>query len=63
MLAAGRTLVGSRQQLVQAGVILTNDVLARYNALSGGWREDSGDCHDLPSRTRGMDSVTGGVPR
>jgi hypothetical protein len=27
--------------LVQAGVILTNDVLARYNALSGGWREDS----------------------
>jgi outer membrane protein, multidrug efflux system len=35
-----RTLVGSRQQLVQADVSLTNDVVALYDALGGGWQED-----------------------
>jgi NodT family efflux transporter outer membrane factor (OMF) lipoprotein len=40
VLDAERTLVGSRQQLVQADVSLTNDVVALYNALGGGWQED-----------------------
>jgi NodT family efflux transporter outer membrane factor (OMF) lipoprotein len=41
VLDAERTLVGSRQQLVQADVALTNDVVGLYNALGGGWREDT----------------------
>jgi multidrug efflux system outer membrane protein len=40
VLDAERTLVGARQQLVQANVALTNDVVALYNALGGGWQED-----------------------
>jgi multidrug efflux system outer membrane protein len=40
VLDAERTLVGSRQQLVQADLALTNDVVALYNALGGGWQED-----------------------
>jgi multidrug efflux system outer membrane protein len=40
VLDAERTLVGSRQQLVQADVALTNDVVALYDALGGGWQED-----------------------
>jgi outer membrane protein TolC len=38
-LDAERTVVGSRQQLVQANVALTNDVVALYTALGGGWQE------------------------
>jgi NodT family efflux transporter outer membrane factor (OMF) lipoprotein len=34
-----RTLVQSRQQLIQADITLTNDVIALYNALGGGWQE------------------------
>lgn len=41
VLDAERTLVGSRQQLVQADVMLTNDVVALYNALGGGWEADA----------------------
>jgi multidrug efflux system outer membrane protein len=41
VLDAERTLVASRQQLVQADVSLTNDVIALYDALGGGWQEDS----------------------
>ena len=40
VLDSERTLVGSRQQLVQADVALTNDVVALYDALGGGWQED-----------------------
>ncbi len=41
VLDAERTLVGSRQQLVQADIALTNDVVALYDALGGGWQEDA----------------------
>ena len=43
VLDAQRTLTGSRQQLVQADVALTNDVVGLYNALGGGWQEDAAD--------------------
>jgi outer membrane protein TolC len=43
VLDAERTLIGSRQQLVQADVALTNDVVSLYDALGGGWTEDAGD--------------------
>ncbi len=43
VLDSERTLIGSRQQLVQADVTLTNDVVTLYDALGGGWQEDSGD--------------------
>jgi len=43
VLDAQRTLTASRQQLVQADVALTNDVVGLYNALGGGWQEDSAD--------------------
>ena len=39
VLDAERTLVASRQQLIQADITLTNDVIALYNALGGGWQE------------------------
>ncbi len=39
VLDAQRTLIQSRQQLIQADVTLTNDVIALYNALGGGWQE------------------------
>ena len=42
VLDAERTVVGSRQQLVQADVTLTNDVVALYSALGGGWEDDGG---------------------
>lgn len=42
VLDAERTLIGSRQQLVQANVALTNDVVSLYDALGGGWTEDAG---------------------
>jgi len=41
VLDAQRTLVGARQQLIQADVSLINDVVALYRALGGGW-EDQG---------------------
>ena len=41
VLDAERTLVGTRQQLVQASVALTNDVVSLYSALGGGWQEDT----------------------
>jgi NodT family efflux transporter outer membrane factor (OMF) lipoprotein len=39
VLDAERTLVASRQQLIQADITLTDDVIALYNALGGGWQE------------------------
>jgi multidrug efflux system outer membrane protein len=38
-----RTLVSARQQLVQADITLTNDVVALYAALGGGWEKRAGD--------------------
>ncbi|MCR0984311.1 efflux transporter outer membrane subunit [Roseomonas populi] len=37
VLDAQRTLVGARQQEVRAGITLTNDAVALYKALGGGW--------------------------
>jgi multidrug efflux system outer membrane protein len=48
VLDAERTLVGSRQQLVQADVMLTNDVVSLYDALGGGWEEDAGSSKSSP---------------
>jgi multidrug efflux system outer membrane protein len=39
VLDSERTLVQSRQQLIQANITLTDDVIALYNALGGGWQE------------------------
>ncbi len=66
MLDAERTLVGSRQQLVQADVTLTNDVLALYDALGGGWRQDAATSQapviatTSPVTPAELDSVAGG---
>ena len=40
VLDAERTVVASRQQLVQANVALTNDIVTLYTALGGGWQEN-----------------------
>ncbi len=69
VLDAERTLVGSRQQLVQVGVMLTNDVVALYDALGGGWRQDAAASQapviatTSPVMPAALDSVAGGVPR
>ena len=69
VLDAERTLVGSRQQLVQADVMLTNDVVALYDALGGGWRQDAatGEAPVIattsPVTPAALDGVAGGVPR
>lgn len=49
VLDAERTLIGTRQQLVQADVALTNDVVSLYAALGGGWED-------------GAETVTAAVP-
>lgn len=41
VLDAERTVVASRQQLVQANVMLANDVVALYAALGGGWQQSA----------------------
>ncbi len=43
VLDAERTLVGARQQLVQADIGLTGDIVALYKALGGGWEKKAGD--------------------
>jgi outer membrane protein, multidrug efflux system len=58
-----RTLVGSRQQLVQADVSLTNDVVALYDALGGGWQIDAASAQppviatSLPITPAAVDSL------
>jgi NodT family efflux transporter outer membrane factor (OMF) lipoprotein len=42
-LDAERTLIGARQQLVQADIALTGDIVALYKALGGGWEKKAGD--------------------
>jgi NodT family efflux transporter outer membrane factor (OMF) lipoprotein len=69
VLDAERTLTGSRQQLVQADVMLTNDVVALYDALGGGWEEDAGDVQANsidpapPIMPAALDAAAAGVPR
>jgi NodT family efflux transporter outer membrane factor (OMF) lipoprotein len=71
VLDAERTLVGSRQQLVQADVMLTNDVVALYNALGGGWQADAdavqanGGTIDnaSPVMPAALDSIAAAPPR
>lgn len=43
VLDAERTLVSSRQQLVQADIGLTDDIVALFKALGGGWEKRAGD--------------------
>ncbi len=43
VLDAERTLVGVRQQLVQADIALTGDIVTLYKALGGGWEKKAGD--------------------
>jgi outer membrane protein, multidrug efflux system len=67
VLDAERTLVGSRQQLVQADVSLTNDIVALYDALGGGWQEDAVTSQapviasTSPVVPAALDSVAGGI--
>ena len=69
VLDAERTLVGSRQQLAQADVTLTNDVVSLYNALGGGWEEDAATSQapvitkTSPVVPAALDSLAGGVPK
>ena len=64
-----RTLVASRQQLVQADIALTNDVVSLYNALGGGWEEDAGEMPTPSIQTAppitpaALDSVAAGGAR
>jgi NodT family efflux transporter outer membrane factor (OMF) lipoprotein len=69
VLDAERTLTASRQQLVQADVALTNDVVGLYNALGGGWQEDAADIEApvvataTPVVPAALDSVAATPPR
>ena len=69
VLDAERTLTDSRQQLVQADVALTNDVVALYDALGGGWQEDAASpqapviATTSPMVPAALDSVAGGLPQ
>jgi multidrug efflux system outer membrane protein len=68
-LDAERTLIASRQQLVQADVMVIGDVVALYDALGGGWQDDTGSIQTtnvdtpLPVVPAALDSVAAGVPR
>ena len=68
VLDAERTLIGARQQLVQADVTLTNDVVSLYDALGGGWTEDArtlqapGFDHAPPVLPAALDSVAAAPP-
>jgi NodT family efflux transporter outer membrane factor (OMF) lipoprotein len=68
-LDAERTLVSSRQQLVQADVALINDVVGLYNALGGGWLEDAADINAPavptapPITPAALDSLAAAPPR
>ncbi len=62
VLDAERTLISSRQQLVQADVTLTSDVVALYRALGGGWETTtatftSSEPGDLPATPAALDSI------
>lgn len=69
VLDAERTLVDARQQLTQADVTLTGDVVALYDALGGGWQEDAATSQapiiatTSPIAPAALDSLAGSVPR
>ncbi len=69
VLDAERTLVQSRQQLIQADITLTDDVIALYNALGGGWQENEAVSNapsiDLstPFTPAALDTVAAGTTR
>jgi NodT family efflux transporter outer membrane factor (OMF) lipoprotein len=69
VLDAQRTLNQSRQQLIQADITLTDDVIALYNALGGGWQETEAASNapsiDLstPFAPAALDSVAATPPR
>jgi NodT family efflux transporter outer membrane factor (OMF) lipoprotein len=48
VLDSERTLVTARQQLVQTDMTLTNDVVALYRALGGGWEMDQAKAAPVP---------------
>lgn len=68
VLDAERTLISSRQQLVQADVALTNDVVALYTALGGGWEDSDEKTAATPASTPpppvpgALDALAGGAP-
>jgi NodT family efflux transporter outer membrane factor (OMF) lipoprotein len=49
VLDAERTLINSRQLLVQIDLTLTNDVVALYRALGGGWEDAGGSALSPPA--------------
>jgi outer membrane protein, multidrug efflux system len=49
VLDSERTLIQTRQQLVQANVMLTNDATALYDALGGGWEDETSAVQAKPS--------------
>lgn len=67
VLDAERTLIGSRQQLVQADMMLTGDVVTLYGTLGGGWQNDAHDSRPPPIDTTAprvpaaLDSVAASV--
>ena len=56
VLVAQTTLVNARQQLVQATLTLTTDVVALYKALGGGWQDTA------PPALAGIPPPGGGTP-
>ncbi|HEY0182119.1 MAG TPA: efflux transporter outer membrane subunit [Rhodopila sp.] len=69
VLDAERTLIGSRQQLVQADVLLIGDVVSLYDAVGGGWQEEAGAVQATgidpapPIMPAALDSVAAAPPR
>ena len=67
VLDAQRTVTSARQQLVQADSTLTNDVVALYRALGGGWQSPGARSQtpavpqQLPPLPAALDSVAAGL--
>jgi multidrug efflux system outer membrane protein len=65
-----RTLIGSRRQLVQTDVMLTDDVVSLYDALGGGWQDSTAGLQPPPVDTTAppmvpaaLDSLAAAPPR
>lgn len=68
VLDAERTLITTRQQLVQAEVTLTNDVVTLYTALGGGWQDVPAPPSTKPSASppplpAALDAVAAAPPK
>jgi hypothetical protein len=63
VLDAGRTLIVTRQQLVQADVALTKDVADFSSALGGSWQEDTVDINAPGIATTLHAAAVGGASR